>query len=392
MTLQPTDNLQLAIDRATERGAPTILKLAGQHLLHTSITLRPGVGIAGGRLIAVRKMPYMVHFSGQESQLHDMALDANNLVKNAVFRINSTKNIKLSGLSLMKLGSANGIEISHAYNVSITDSRFDGGGNGLELRGPVLGLVARAIQFREWSNHAVYVVGTPQGASSDVLLDGLDIGTPNSSVVGPKQPIAFQTTNYRNDFHRRLRIVNCKIYGFSNHPEGAWSIRLNRKRPTANTSDQISLHASEHFVIENNQSLWGGELGLFVGVGSRLGRIVGNTVAYNDIAGISVGATGSGVLRTTQIVVEDNYVHDNGRDIDGNARLNRAGLWIDSSDNILVQNNFSGNRYSQNQLFGLRVRNSWNVRSANNHYLGNIIANENHKNSRSPSLDIDTPP
>jgi Pectate lyase superfamily protein len=138
------------------------------------------------------------------------------------------------------------------------------------------------------------------------------------------------------------------------------------------TSDQITCSQVDGLVIEDNVSVYGGDMGIS-GTNNTLETVVGNFCAYNDTGGIAIG---SSTLTANYVVITGNTCVNNGQNRNSDrVATGRIGLYLYNANNVNISGNiFSDNQGSPTQQYGYSMQTCTNVLISGNNLLGNVIA------------------
>ena len=223
-----------------------------------------------------------------------------------------------------------GLDASGATDLVVRSCRFTGLSTAVLLLGSSLRVRLSGNVVENWTGRGIYVVGTAAGASVGLTLEANTVRGHRGG-RGPEQPISFQGT--QRHLHRDVTIRGNVILG----PSRSWLA------PAKGTADQLSLTHTDGFVISDNTSLLGGDMGITISDQCRNGVVSGNVCAANDAAGIDIGS------RTTRWVddvsVRGNYCLNNGRNATGRRQpLERAGVVVaQGASTVEVSDNVIGN-------------------------------------------------
>ncbi len=189
--------------------------------------------------------------------------------------------------------------------------------------------------FSTWRQRAIYVVGATDPAH-DITISHNQINPPAWGLV--RQPIAFQALTGSTGVYN-LKIKNNRIEGhyLANIATGVGAGRTTTQ--TKGTADMLSLQTVRAFEIDRNCLYGGGELGIFVGLGSKSGTITNNYIIDIDLVGIEVGLKGYAL--TQDVLVKDNIVVNTSRNRANENHIASAlaGIEIENAKEITVRNN-----------------------------------------------------
>jgi len=248
--------------------------------------------------------------------------------------------------------TAVGIKIE-ADNVRIFDCDTENIATPVQVTGAITGVELIGNTFSGWSQRAIYILGSISGAASKVKVIGNTINPQASvyDVYGPtptptqitaysalsRQPIAFQGSDY-NPF-RDVSVIGNNVYGLgTSHDDPA----------SPGSSDLISLHQCDGFIVSRNHVYDSGDVGITVATECVNGVVSSNIAMRNDSTGICIGSDrGPTVVSYVRnITVSDNTCMDNGqnRQNDGPAWASN-GINIQYADHVTLTGNVCGDTF-----------------------------------------------
>lgn len=227
--------------------------------------------------------------------------------------------------------------------VDIIGCEFSNISQPIQVTGSTDGVNILTCAFRDWTQRAIYVLGT-SGAASNLTIQGCRI-YPHNALAGsaqPRQPVAFQGVD-ASPFVNVTIDNNLVVGAGTSHDPTADQLAAGTQWGSA---DLISLHNCIGFKITRNTCTDGGDVGITIALECRNGVVSENVCLRNDSAGISAGSTSGWI---SDIEITSNVLMDNGqnRASDGPAYAN-CGLNIMHARRVVTGGNRCGDSFPTN--------------------------------------------
>ena len=231
-----------------------------------------------------------------------------------------------------------------------------------------------------WLAPGVHTIGT--GEYSQFQPDSGDrfLGAPGAILDGQgRDDSAFTTnpnapsTNVTIEYLTIENFVSDEGQGIVNHDgEPFWTVAYNTIGPNEQNGSNpggAGLFLGSNNLAEYNCLEFNGEYGFSSAGGAANITLDDNEIADNDAyggydqsgSGIQCGCSGGGKFwDSTNVTIEDNYVHDNGN----------VGIWVDTDNSgFLVEGNYLSNNYAEGMIYEI----SYNGAVLNNTFVRNAL-------------------
>lgn len=296
---------------ALNAGVGGTLVLSAKTYLSTAISAAKPMRIEGaglGNTIIQPTASRATLFSADSDDvvLENLTLNSDGLITSYLLQMGiGYSNLRAVGCGFTDpVGTAGalGFEIRQGCSgVRFVDCLFDGT-RECRIRQNATDVWVTRCEFTNWWDRAIIVLADATYAPSDVWLLFNKIHTVDPVSTGPRQPINLEG-------HASNSIRHVKVIG--NDIEGSDAPWISAATANGGTADQISLHRVEDFVVANNDSRDGGDVGITVSLFCKRGIIANNICNNNDTCGIALGSPSAGISHVT---VSGNVCMNNGQD------------------------------------------------------------------------------
>lgn len=340
----------------------------------SAIVLKANVILRGENRVLVKRTggatsQFLTSGGASNITVEGLTLDSNGLSTVATVRAaTGTQNFTLRDCKLLDSAQPAGV---HAYDTQtgtsdllIEDCWFDALPNNIRINQGPQRVTIRNSRFTNWTHRCIYVLGDATRAVHDLKIDDNTISDlVSSSTADVRQPITVQGQD--TALHTRVRVRGNTVLGRGTSYNDA---------TTPGNADLISLHRCRDFVVTDNFTVDGGDVGITIAQQCEDGVVTDNICKGNDTVGIALGSATSTNVR--RITVGPNVLMNNGRNRNGDRPDRaRAGAWVRLGQDIAISDHVLGdNQATKTQQYGVVFTDCINVKYGPDTDAGNALS------------------